>query len=181
MAGQIMTSNPTRRAASVEGKGQFCFSHSAEGRGGAELALTSRFGSPDEVKGRRKDGDARTETPSHEAEPPSAEKTLSRRSCGMALPRPTPRIMAARTSGARRRSPQLSDRKSSAGATASARAQGCLQKKADAPMALIVPCLVAGGARGSHAGRSQVVERAEEEEARRGDEGAALAALSVLR
>lgn len=55
------------------------------------------------------------------------------------------------------------------------------QGMADAPMALMVPFLVGGGARGSQAGRSQVVDGAVEEVALAGDEGPALAALSLLR
>ena len=79
-------------------------------------------------------------------------------SCGTALPRPTPRIMAARTSGARRRSPQLSERKSSVRKRALSAVQGARSRGGkDARIALIVPWVVAGGAAGSQFGRSHEV------------------------
>jgi hypothetical protein len=57
----------------------------------------------------------RSETPCQDAEPPAPPANVFRNdSSGMAFPRPTPRIIAARTRGPSRRSPQLSDLNSSA-------------------------------------------------------------------
>lgn len=108
IAGQIMTSRPMSRAVDVT-KGQQ-----------RRLAPSAKIHSERRRRvahaGRVMSWHLRIDTPSHDAVEFSLPASNTRSSCssGMALPSPTPRIMAARTAGASKRSPHPNEANSSA-------------------------------------------------------------------